>query len=216
MAGSDDALMGRLSGRIGNLVFYQLYGKTVVRMRPGYRSKNTSEGLKASQNDFKTVVAALSPLKNLLRFGFAAEAVNRSAWNAAVSVNLSRYRQTEDKAVANWLLLCAGSLPQAAEWQAVRDENGRLQLSWRNGSESQGHGADKLIVLLVPEAGQGSRPVMEMTTATRFGEQAVLDVEPYGFTTPVAVFTAFIAADYNGDHRPDGLSESVWAGRIEA
>ena len=215
MAGSHDAFMGRLSGRIGNLVVYQMYGKTVVRVRPGYRSKQSSPELKASQNDFKAVVQVLSKLKDMLRFGFASQAINRSAWNAAVSINLNRYRQAADKPIANWLQLCAGGLPQANAWQTSLDENGQLLLHWENGPEASGHGADKLIVLLVPETDQFVQPVMEITTVKRVRQQAVLPLDGYAFTGPFDVFAAFIAAGYNGDRSPNGLSDSIWVGRIE-
>ncbi|MDA3943206.1 MAG: hypothetical protein PF694_06660 [Bacteroidetes bacterium] len=46
MAGSRDAFMGRLSGRIGNLVVYQMVGKTVVRVRPAYQGKKDTGKLK--------------------------------------------------------------------------------------------------------------------------------------------------------------------------
>ncbi|MDA3942860.1 MAG: DUF6266 family protein [Bacteroidetes bacterium] len=216
MAGSDDAFMGRLSGRIGNLVVYQMYGKTVVRIRPASRTKKTSPELKASQNVFKTVIGMLKRLKHILRFGFAAEAVNRSAWNAAVSANLSRYRQVEDKSISNWLQLSAGRLAQASDWQLNKDENGQLQLSWENGAEANGRGGDKLIVFIVPDADQGLQAVMEITAASRFSKQALVELDNPYKRAAAEVFTAFISAYYNGDRKPDGLSESVWVGRIEA
>ncbi|WP_191321963.1 hypothetical protein [Algoriphagus aquimarinus] len=37
------SLLGTINGSMGNLVFYQLNGKTVVRQKPGPRKKPASE-----------------------------------------------------------------------------------------------------------------------------------------------------------------------------
>jgi hypothetical protein len=216
MADSSDAFMGRLSGRIGNLVVYQMYGKTVVRVRPGFRTKKTTPKLKASQNDFKTVVKVLSPLKHLLRFGFAAQAINRSAWNAAASANLNRYRQSENKDIHEWLQLSAGTLAQAMDWQAIKDDNGNIQLSWENDTKSNGRGNDKLIVFCVGDTSHGGMPFMEITTANRMDKQASLVLQnPYN-NIEIDIYTAFISADYNSNRKLHGISDSVWVGRIDA
>jgi hypothetical protein len=216
MADSSDAFMGRLSGRIGNLVVYQMYGKTVVRARPGFRSKQTTPKLKASQDDFKTVVKVLSPLKQLLRFGFAAQAINRSAWNAAASANLNRYRQAANKNKREWLQLSAGTLAQVTDWQAVKDDNGNIQLNWNIETETQGHGNDKLIVFCVADTSYGGMTFMEITTANRMDKQAGFVLKNPHNSIAFDIFTAFISADYNSNRKPQGISESVWVGRIDA
>jgi hypothetical protein len=215
MADSSDPFMGRLSGRIGNLVVYQMYGKTVVRARPGFRTRKTTPKLKASQNDFKDVVKVLSQLKHLLRFGFDAQAINRSAWNAAASANLNRYRQSENKNIREWLQLSAGSLAQAIDWQVMKNENGNIQLNWENDTQSNGYGDDKLIIFCVADLSRYSRSFMEITTANRMDKQASLALQKPYESIAFDIFTAFISADYNSTRKPYGISDSAWAGRIE-
>ena len=213
MAGSSDAFMGRLSGRIGNLVVYQMYGKTVVRIRPNNRSKKATGLLKASQDDFKEVVAVLSRCKHLLRLGFAAEAVNRSAWNAALSANLKNYREAENKALGNWLQLSKGKGDMADDWQVSQDQEGRLCLSWKQLPRENSWPNDKLIVFILAENPE-AQALIEITSAQRRHEQAVLDIELSKMGKTAEIFTAFIAADYNGNLKPEGISNSMWAGQL--
>lgn len=213
MAGSSDAFMGRLSGRIGNLVVYQMYGKTVVRIRPDYRTKKATGLLKASQDDFREVVAVLSKCKHLLRLGFAAEAVNRSAWNAALSTNLKNYRETENKTVDNWLQLSKGKRDMADDWQVSQDQEGRLCLSWKQLPRENSWSNDKLIVFILPENPE-DKALIEITSAQRSHEQAVLDIDLSKMGKTAEIFTAFIAADYNGNLKPEAISNSAWAGQL--
>lgn len=212
MANSSDAFMGRLSGRIGNLVVYQMYGKTVVRIRPAERSKKATGKLKASQDDFKEVVAVLSKCRNLLRMGFAAQAVNRSAWNAALSTNLKNYRKAENKDLANWLQLSQGVRDEASDWLLAQTQDGQFHLSWKQLPLQTARLNDKLVVFIVPEKA-GLPAIMEITTGRRMHEQAVVEIDSF-MKGNAEVFTAFIDADYNGNLKAEGISNSMWVGRL--
>ncbi|MBU1367894.1 MAG: hypothetical protein KJ578_00270 [Bacteroidetes bacterium] len=212
MAGSGDAFMGRLSGRIGNLVVYQMVGKTVVRIRPAYRNKKATGKLKASQDDFKEVVAVLSKCRNLLLMGFAAQAVNRSAWNAALSANLKNYRETENKNLANWLQLCKDVRDEASDWQLAQTQDGQLRLSWKQLPPQMSRLNDKLIVFIVPENSE-NQALIEISSAQRRHEHAVVEVDIARIDN-AEVFAAFINADYNGNLKPEGISNNTWVGRL--
>lgn len=213
MANSSDAFWGRLSGRIGNLVVYQMYGKTVVRSRPAKRSKQATGLLKASQDGFKEVVALLSRCKHLLRLGFAAEAVNRSAWQAALSANLKNYREVENKTLDNWLQLSKGTRDMADDWQVSQNQDEQLVITWKQLPRFNSWLNDKLVVFILPEA-PSKQSLIEITSARRSQEQAVLDIDLSKMGNTAEIFTAFIAADYNGNLKPEGISNSMWAGKL--
>ncbi|RIW13112.1 hypothetical protein D0X99_17015 [Algoriphagus lacus] len=71
MAKSQNPLLSQLSGKLGNLVVYQLMGKTVIRRRPDpgklYRPSKLQ---KFNQAAFRQIQQFLLPLKDLLDFGF--------------------------------------------------------------------------------------------------------------------------------------------------
>ncbi|MFC3417368.1 DUF6266 family protein [Algoriphagus hitonicola] len=60
-------------GKIGNLVFYSMNGKTVVRTRPSgtHRNKTHPSPLQLLQREkLKTINRFLKPLKRVLDFGY--------------------------------------------------------------------------------------------------------------------------------------------------
>ncbi|MDA3943205.1 MAG: hypothetical protein PF694_06655 [Bacteroidetes bacterium] len=144
--------------------------------------------------------------------GFAAQAVNRSAWNAALSANLKNYRETENKDLANWLQLSKGERDEASDWQLAQTQDGQLRLSWKQLPPQMSRLNDKLIVFIVPENSE-NQALIENSSAQRRHEQAVVEVDIARIGN-AEVFAAFINADYNGNLKPEGISNSTWVGRL--
>ena len=61
-----------------------------------------------------------------------------------------------------------------------------------------------------PEA----QALIEITSVQRRHVQAVLDIDLSKMGKTAEIFTAFIAADYNGNLKPEGISNSMWAGQL--
>lgn len=141
-------------GMIGNLVFYKLNGRGVVRARPQrYRDKKSPKQLAQRQrlqvmNDF------LRPFNKLVRVTFASEAVGRSALQAAQSHNMKHALTGEFPAIHvdyGRALLSRGPLPLPAGASAEAHPEGLL-IRWENGSEAAGSAAyDTLVVMALSE-----------------------------------------------------------------
>lgn len=67
-----DGLLGGISGKVGNLVFYQVNGETLIRTRPGATSGSSSPLQNYHQKAFALAQEFLSPLKKELAIGFGA------------------------------------------------------------------------------------------------------------------------------------------------
>ncbi len=213
MASSNDAFFGKLSGKIGNIVVYQMYGKTVIRSLPTGRSKKASPKLEASRTDFKTVVSLLPALKHLLAFGFGSLAVNRSAYQAALSVNLKSYQQAMDKSIVDWLILSKGEREPAIDPQAVLGEAGTILLSWSASPVKSDNSTDKLVVFLL--SGQAlSRSAFEITDAQRHQGHASVRIPATCLENTIEVFVSFISSSYLGKQLPAGISSSCHAGTL--
>ncbi|PZX49967.1 hypothetical protein LV84_04157 [Algoriphagus ratkowskyi] len=72
MARVTDGLLGGISGKIGNLVFYQVNGQTLVRTKPAGGRSSTSSLQSYHQQAFALAQEFLSPLKMELAIGFVA------------------------------------------------------------------------------------------------------------------------------------------------
>lgn len=81
-------LLGNHSGKIGNLVFYELGGRQVVRTL-GRNTKPATAGQLQNRNELTAVMQFLKPLREFVNLGFAvsAKGSSKSAYNMAVSYN---------------------------------------------------------------------------------------------------------------------------------
>ncbi|MEB2778469.1 DUF6266 family protein [Algoriphagus sp. D3-2-R+10] len=68
---TDDILNG-FSGKVGNLIFYQVNGQTLIRTKPGQRTGTTTPLQTYHQEAFALVQEFLSPMKKELAIGFVA------------------------------------------------------------------------------------------------------------------------------------------------
>ncbi|WP_439185261.1 DUF6266 family protein [Carboxylicivirga taeanensis] len=135
------------SGRIGNVVTYQMYGKSYMRSLPGQYKDKKSERQLAQRQKMQLVNEFLAPYKDVLRITFQKEAIGRSAYMAAKSYNMlhavgGEYpEQHIDYAKA---LVSAGAVSLSAEASVVRTEEGLL-FRWTN--DGQGSPFDTLFVI---------------------------------------------------------------------
>lgn len=213
MASSNDHLFGSISGKLGNLVVYQMYGKTVIRTRPSVKRKPAMGKLKESQDDFKVVMEQMKKAQKLIRFGFSNAAKNRSAFHTALSTNLKRYRASTNKELRNWLLLSQGKMAQATGWELVKTTDDVLQIHWsRDEDEKPADTTDRLVLFLL-----GNLPTatyMEVLSAKRGDRQATINLPPQFTTGGYDCFTAFVPADLFINPKQASISDSLWAGEI--
>jgi len=66
MARINNGFLSGISGSLGNLIFYKLNGKTVVRQKPGPRNYVSSEPQLYQQRSFAVGQKFLTPLRNIL------------------------------------------------------------------------------------------------------------------------------------------------------
>lgn len=122
------------SGRVGNVVTYQMYGKSYMRSLPGqYRDKKSLKQL-AQRQKMQLVNDFLGPLKNVLRITFKSQAVGRSAYSAAKSYNLLNGiggAYPEQYIDFTKALVSTGSVPLPKEAGVARTTEGLL-FQWEN------------------------------------------------------------------------------------
>lgn len=80
---------GGFSGKVGSVVGYKWKGLDVIRGLPRKSHKPRSEARLANEKKMKLIMDILKPLKLFIRMGFrhAAEPLNMSAFNLALSLN---------------------------------------------------------------------------------------------------------------------------------
>lgn len=159
MARITNSLLEGISGSLGNLVFYQVGGKTYSRSKPGKQSKatkaKTSFTKRQSQSVNKQTHDFLKRITHILRFGYQNYSDGaRRPYHAAVSyTSKNSFRFEGDKKVLDISLVkvSRGSLlgPQDPKVQRVE---GGIEFSWTDNSwQSAAKPSDQVFVFLLSE-----------------------------------------------------------------
>lgn len=135
MAFTTNPLFTQLSGKVGDLVIYQLNGKTVIRKRPEKKASYQPSKLQAfNQKAFRIVQQYLLPLKGVLDFGFSEffEGLKKGI-HLATSWALKNAISGQDDQVIfhpNRIKISAGDLPLPGKLKVEMESNHILRITW--------------------------------------------------------------------------------------
>ena len=152
-----DHLFDSARGKLGNLVFYKVGGSGRVRMRAAHFRDQKSPAQLAQRQRLQVANVFLKPFRELIRITFAAEAVGRSAMQAAQSFNMRNALAGEypdihvEKTKAR---LSRGPLPVPVSASLTVQPEGLL-IEWVNGGEAAGPRAYDTLVVIALSAEKG-------------------------------------------------------------
>jgi len=127
MAFTKEGFLGHFSGKLGNTVVYEMYGKTVIRSKPAYKRRPAKGALKQAQTDFSRVMKIMQAVRSVIRLGFRDVAEGRSAFHTAMSLNLVNYRSAENPEDLRWLVVSQGDRAGAQDLaMEVQDKNANI------------------------------------------------------------------------------------------
>ncbi|MEB2778444.1 DUF6266 family protein [Algoriphagus sp. D3-2-R+10] len=209
----ESSLLGRLSGSMGNLVFYQLNGKTVVRQKPGPRKKPASERQLYQQQAFSMGQKFLTPLREALNFTLKKRGCKfESGANRALSWVIKNAIVHEDKKPVLYperVRISKGWLVGLEEGRAEREEMS-IKITWQPNSW-QGSGRDEDRLFVIAYSPQSKRMYTVYEGNYRKSGKQLLHLpwnEPE--IGKVYIYAAFFAED--GSVRE--FSDSVCLGRV--
>lgn len=145
-------LFGEFSGRIGNLLVYELNGQTVVRTRPAGPQKKATGKRKQYQDDFRYVMRLMQMALEIVKIGFMEKDKKGTGFKKALGVNLKKYRALDRPKTLEWIELSRGELASANDLQTEILINGQLKITWDTTKEvDNSHPHDLVMLLLVNE-----------------------------------------------------------------
>ncbi|MEE4177571.1 MAG: DUF6266 family protein [Bacteroides sp.] len=147
MAFTQEGLLGKFSGKLGNLVIYQMNGKIVMRAKPGKRTKPAGGRQKETQTNFARVMGILQPLKSFVKMGFNDLAGGTYVFHKAISENLKRYYDAPDPNDLRWLLLSKGERAGALDLVLEMGE-GQATVRWGAHEAGKPFDEDDRVMLL--------------------------------------------------------------------
>ena len=203
-------------GKIGNLVFYTLNGKTVVRSRPAanHKNKHNPSPLQLMQREkLKTINAFLKPIKRALDFGyqeFLTQSKKGMHW-AYSEINTKGYNPTrEPKIDPAFLRISKGNLLGPRNPQISKNGNS-MEITWLdNSTEGKAQATDETFILCYcPE--QGKHILAEQKFRRNSG-QAIITLGPDQSVLSWYVYLAF--SQLNIKTGKSLLSDSVYLGKV--
>ena len=149
MAQIKNGINGIVSGKAGNVVFYTMYGKNIVRSKPSPSVKSRKPSLKQNtQRQKMTLIQQLlQPFKDLIKITFAPVTLNNAAYHVAKSYNMRQAIKGDHfpNMAIDWqkTLISAGNLELPEKAEKTQSENG-LGFTW---SVNTGRYSDSLLVV---------------------------------------------------------------------
>ncbi|MDF2157300.1 DUF6266 family protein [Algoriphagus sp. CAU 1675] len=203
-------------GKLGNLVFYTLNGKTVVRSRPSqnHKNKHNPSPLQLIQREkLKTINAFLKPIKYALDFGYQ-EFLTQSKKGihlAYSEINTKGYNYTREPRIdPAFLRISKGNLLGPENPQATKKGNS-VEFTWTdNSKEGKARETDESFILLYsPEE---KKFIWAETRFRRNLTQGVIELGPEKSTINWHVYMAFSQLDIKT--KKYQLSDSVYLGKL--
>lgn len=203
-------------GKIGNLVFYELNGKTVVRSRPSqnHKNKHNPSPLQLIQREkLKTINAFLKPIKLALDFGyqvFLTQSKKGMHW-AFSEINTKGYNHTREPRIdPAFLRVSKGNLLGPENVKAIKNGDS-IEITWLdNSTEGKAQPTDETFILCYcPEEGKYIWPKIKFR---RNSGKAIIVLDSVKSVLSWHVYLAF--SQMNIKTKKHILSDSVYLGRV--
>ena len=215
MAIGKSPLLENLSGKLGNLIIYQMNGKTIIRQKPDPTKKRKLSPLQLYyQRSFKICQEFLRPLKKELDFGYQVFFdLGKRGFQLAMSWALKNAldNQGENPILnAEKIKISRGDLTGLEGASVIRLSDNRLQFNWVNNSWS-GSARETDRVFLVAYHRESEKVISRFEGAFRETGSVILDL-PWSdsLLNQIHIYVAF------SQKKSKGLvfSESQYLGKV--
>lgn len=192
----ENSIFGQFKGRIGNLVSYQLKGKTITRTI-GRSNKAPSLKQLSARQKMKVVGTFLKPLLAFINVGFehAVAGTDRHPHNEASSYNIKHATTGEYPDIEidyAKVMLSMGSLTPPANAAASLTGN-ELKITWDVEPDmSWGIKNDRAMLLIYCNP---KKVIYLLSAARRVEGQDIIEVPDEYLGMPLHIYLAFKAAD---------------------
>lgn len=188
MAQSSEGLLGNYSGRLSNLVYYKVNGKTRVRTLSPGKMPPAIGAKKKAQEDFAMVMKVMQAVKYYIKTGFHDVSGGRTAFHTALSVNIKRMRADANPGKLKWLLPSQGSRAGASEVLATISGT-KATVNWGPPYNGQHWRGNDMVMLLALNTTTLSEVID--TRATRNQSSHSFELPPMEAGEEVQIFISF-------------------------
>lgn len=212
MARVIDGVNGTVSGKVGNVVYYNSNGGTYVRSLPAKKGRKRSPTVKqaVSRERFTIVQKWLKPILPLIRVGFDEYAIRQTSHNSAMSYNL-QHAVIEDgdgfEVNPEAFAFSRGLLPRVEQASMVQ-EGDTVRFTWQSNDEIPSeHKLDRTVLLLYHPGSDYSN--FRIYGSERWQLTDSLSIKEFNPGDILHGYLAFISSE------TQEVSDSVYLGMLE-
>ncbi|UNY99870.1 DUF6266 family protein [Zhouia spongiae] len=197
MAVITKGILGGISGKVGTVVGASWKGIDYIRSKPSSVANPRTEGQVNQRNKFSVTLEYLQPNLGFIKLGYKGYAVQKTAFNAAMSYVLNNAitgAAPDFEIDYNLALLSRGSLSGALNPDTDLSTPGQVTFTWDdNSDEGNANVTDKAMLLVYNPSKKASVAILGGQDRT-VGSEVVPIPATYAGDT-VELFMAFITAD---------------------
>ena len=169
-----------IRGRVGNVVFCKLNGKSYMRSLPDRIDPNTPKQQEV-RSRFRVAVRFYKKIKETSLKGIldlSADKICSSGYALFMKKNLKAFRANGKIGDFSQLHFSAEKRQQAYNLQGRMDDQGMVTLDWENDEEAYNfEAADRLNVIVLPSNRSFSPKLLEGVEVLRVAEKAIFPLE---------------------------------------
>lgn len=184
---------GKWAGIFGQVIMYTLFGKQIMRIKPVKVNQSKSSILKNNRSNFTIILHLTQQFSQYAKVGFAPSALNRTAFQEAMSVNMKNYSnalRAEQAEGLDWVELSKGTLSGAKTLNAELSDDYKLTLSW-NGTQGLFSNSGNDTVMLLVTSGMGEYTHINLDASKRKEGSVVIDLPADLRDQPLHCFISF-------------------------
>lgn len=206
MAKFENGILGKLSGKLGNVVLSSWKGIPYIRSMPAENTSNTPAQQK-QRTKFSLVVAFVNSIHPVINAGFKYNTEQMTEMNSATSYLMKRSIKMDEKGLPRlhfpWVMVARGMLGEPLNAAAERTAES-IKFTWTfDEAQPAARADDKIIVLAyIPAFEQAYERLSEVTS------HSLCRPVPGAGDQPLELYLAFAAADGND------ACDSVYLGTV--
>ncbi len=207
-----NGITGNPSGKMGNLIASSWKGIPYLKSRPIKVNQPNTEKQLAQRMRMNRVLEFVKPLKEFLPIGFGAYAINKSAYNVAMSENMRNALVGDYPEIHidhARFLLSKGNLPTAEKPVVSLFETGMLKVTWRDNSSVYTADSDDKVIIVICNL-KSYETVFNLESAKRSDKEVYIFIPENYKMEDIVCYVSFARQEYlDGKITERGISNSV-------
>lgn len=204
----------RAKGSIGNLTFYRLKDKDVVRIKPAHVTNPRTTAQTNHRMKIKLASRLLKSMHSFIQIGYQETSLDYPANEARQYVMKNCFDITDNGPVIDYskVLISRGSIAKPEDISFVSDDD-MVEISWKTPAKGDyTNGEDRFMIAMFMDEGEYGKSELIVSPARRNDGTTTAKIPDH--SAPVQIWAFFYNAEAAVGESRKKISDSVWIGEI--